>query len=150
MRHWPLVTLMILSLAGGVAGAQENPATTAQAPAYQPKFPGDPAHSDAEAVALAYVRTVSRAEAEYYKKHSAYTTSLAALAGHGSFTKRMVNTNRGDYTAKFRSTGKQYSLEMIPKQYDAQHRSFYVDETGVIRGEENEPATAKSESVGRR
>lgn len=149
MRRWPLVTAVVLGLglaAMGQEGAQ--PAATqegqAAAPAYQPKFPGDPAHSAAEAVALAYMRTVTRAETEYYKKHAAYTTSLAGLVGHGSFTRRMVNPNRGDYTARFKSSGKQYSLVMVPKQFDAQHRAFYLNETGVIRSEDDKEASENS------
>ena len=151
MRRWPLVTAMALMVALGATGQQPPPAQTPTMPpdtqAYQPKFPGDPAHSEAEAGALAYMRVVVRAEEAYHKLHSAYTTSLAVLAGHGSFTKRMVNSNRGDYTAHFKSTGKQYSLEMVPKQFDAQHRAFYVNELGVIRGEEDKPANEESPPV---
>lgn len=149
MRHWPKVMVVILAM-GMAAAAQE----TTQAPqetsppaetnAYQPKFPGDPAHSQAEALALGYMRTVVRAEELYYKQHHSYTTSLATLAGHGSFTKRMVNPNRGDYIAHFHSNGKEYSLELEPKQFDAQHRSFFVNDSGVIRGEENKVATENS------
>jgi hypothetical protein len=152
MRRWPIVTVIVLLLALAAAGQETPPANPGQAmppdtQAYKPKFPGDPAHSDAEAVALAYMRTIVRAETEYHKKHDAYTTSLATLAGHGSFTKRMINPNRGDYTAHFKSNGKQFTLEMVPKQYDAQHRAFYVNELGVIRGEEDKPATEDSPPV---
>ena len=152
MRHWPLVTTVLLLLVVAAAGQETPPANPGQAmppdtPAYTPKFPGDPAHSEAEAGALAYMRVVVRAEQEYHKKHNAYTTSLAGLAGHGSFTKRMVNTSRGDYTAHFKSNGKQFTLEMVPKQFDAQHRAFYVNELGVIRGEEEKQATEDSPPV---
>ena len=146
-----MVTAVVLILGLAAAGQETPPASPGQAapetPAYQPKFPGDPAHSDAEAAALAYMRVVVRAEEVYHKKHDSYTTSLAALAGHGSFTKRMVSPNRGDYAAHFKSTGKQYTLEMVPKQFDAQHRAFYVNELGVIRGEEDKPATEDSPPV---
>src|SRR3954447_17936011 len=70
---------------------------------YQPKFAGDPAKSDSEASALGYMRTVLRAQREYKKKNNHYATSLAQLVHTGSFTKRMVNTERGDYTVGFRS-----------------------------------------------
>ena len=40
----------------------------AQTP-YQPKFHGDPARSDSEAVALGYMRTLIRAEHQYQKKN---------------------------------------------------------------------------------
>src|SRR5215467_10473693 len=79
---------------------QQTPST----PAYQPKFAGDPARSDSEAAALGYMRVVVRAQKEYYKKHDKYANSLAALVGHGSFTKRMAETSeRGDYSVGFRS-----------------------------------------------
>jgi hypothetical protein len=63
-----------------------------EAPAYTPKFPGDPAHSNAEAAALGYMRTVGMAQRAYNKKHGGYATSLAALVGSGSFTRRMTST----------------------------------------------------------
>ena len=152
MRRWPMVTAILLLVALAAAGQETSPVQEGRTmppdtQAYKPKFPGDPAHSEAEAVALAYIRTLVRAEEAYHKKHDAYTTTLAALAGHGSFTKRMVNPNRGDYTAHFKSTGKQYTLEMVPKQFDAQHRAFYVNELGVIRGEEDKPANEESPPV---
>src|ERR1700687_3271851 len=63
--------------------------------AYQPKFKGDPAKSDLEAAALGYMRTVLRAQKIYYKKNNKYAASLADLVHTGSFTKRMVNPDRG-------------------------------------------------------
>jgi hypothetical protein len=54
------------------------------------------------------------------------------------------STDRGDYTVKFHSKKDGFSLAMIPKQYDDQHRAFYAEEDGVIRAEEGKPATADS------
>ena len=125
----------LVAVAVLVAGAQT---------AYQPKFPGDPARSQAEAAALGYMRTVVNAQREYKKKKGGYAVSLAALVSHGSFTRRMVGTTRGDYTVSFRGTAKNFSLALAPKQADAQHRAFYVNETGVLRAEEDKPATAQS------
>lgn len=118
-----------------------------EAPAYTPKYPGDPAQSNAEAAAVGYLRTVGMAQRVYNKKHGTYATSLAGLVGSGSFTRRMVATDRGDYTVKFHSTGKDWSVAMLPKSFDAAHRSFYMDETGTIRAEETRAATASSEPV---
>jgi hypothetical protein len=111
---------------------------------YSPQFKGDPAHSSAEAGALGYMRTVNMAERLYKKKHGEYATSLPALVGHGSFTRRMIKTDRGDYTVQFHSTGKDYSLAMVPRQFDSAHRAFYTDETGAIRVDNDQPATASS------
>src|SRR5919201_4862823 len=85
---------------------------------YRPKFPGDPARSDAEALALGYMRTVVDAQRQYKKKKAKYASSLQALVGSGSFTKRMLRTDRGAYTATFtgNAKGQKYSLQMIPKQ----------------------------------
>lgn len=111
---------------------------------YTPKFSGDPAHSNAEAAALGYVRTVLSAQREYRKKHGGYATSLPALVHSGSFTKRMTKTDRGDYTVHFRGTKDKFSLGMIPKVFDQDHRAFLADETGRIRVESDKPATPES------
>jgi ABC-type oligopeptide transport system substrate-binding subunit len=123
--------------------AQSSGATAPQS-TYQPKFPGDKAHSDAEAAALGYMRTVLTAEKLYKKKHGGYATSLASLVGTGSFTKRMASPDRGDYKVGFRGTAEKFSLTMEPKQFDVAHRAFFADETGAIRAEDDKPATASS------
>jgi type II secretory pathway pseudopilin PulG len=117
--------------------------------AYTPKFPGDPARSNAEAAALGYMRTVLRAQNQYKKKYGHYATSLAALVHTGSFTRRMTNPDRGDYTVSFHAVpkGDKFSLALTPKQFDAEHRAFYADEDGVIHGQENQPATENSPVV---
>jgi hypothetical protein len=115
----------------------------AQSP-YTRQFKGDPAHSSAEAAALGYMRTVTMADRLYKRKHAAYATTLAELVGHGSFTRRMINPQRGDYTVHYASTGKDYSLSLVPKQYDSAHRAFFTDDSGPIRVEDDKPATASS------
>lgn len=134
------------------ADTSTPPATAPQAapeqapppPPYQPKFRGDPAHSDAEAAALGYMRTLVYAQRLYKKKNDHFATSLPELVGKGSFTKRMTRTMQGDYTVKFRGKDDEYTLEMIPKQYDAAHRAFFVNESGVIRVEDDKPASLAS------
>lgn len=111
---------------------------------YTPQFKGDPAHSTAEAGALGYIRTVAMAQRLYKRKHNEYATSLQSLVGSGSFTRRMVKTDRSDYTVHFTSNGKKYSLSLLPKQFDSEHRAFFSDETGIIRVEDDKPATASS------
>jgi len=120
--------------------------TSAQTP-YQPKFPGDPARSDSEAGALGYMRTVLRAQREYNKKHDEYAKSLAELVHTGSFTKRMANPDRGDYMVGFKSHKDGFELTLTPKQLDAQHRSFYAKEDGIIHGEEDKAAGENSPKV---
>lgn len=111
---------------------------------FQPKFKGDPAKSESEEVALGWLRTVMRSQKRYNKNMGKYAPSLQALVGHASFTKRMANPDRGDYTAQFHTKKDGYSLTMVPKQFDPTHRSFYVDEDGKIRVEEDKPASASS------
>jgi len=43
---------------------------------YQPKFKGDPARSDSEFVAIAYMKTFLRAQHLYKRKNGHYATSL--------------------------------------------------------------------------
>jgi hypothetical protein len=114
------------------------------APAYQPKFRGDPARSDSEAAALAYMRVVIRAQHQFDKQYDHFATSLAELVHSGSFTKRMVNPDRGDYTASFEGKKDSFILTMMPKQLDATHRSFYAEDDGKIHADEERPADAKS------
>lgn len=129
--------------------AQETAPSTGQTPSstYTPKFKGDPARSNSEAEALAYMRVVIRAQKQFNKHYGHYATTLAELVHSGSFTKRMVNPDRGDYTASFKGKKDSYVLTMTPKNMDAQHRSFYADEDGKIRGEETKAADANSPIV---
>ncbi len=113
-------------------------------PAYTPKFKGDPARSDSEAAALAYMRVVIRAEKQFNKQYGHYAMTLNELVHSGSFTKRMVNPDRGDYTASYKGKKDSYVLTMTPKVLDAQHRSFYADDDGKIRGDESKPAGPES------
>jgi len=121
-------------------------ASSTTAPEYKPKFRGDPAHSDAEAGALGYLRTVLTAQKQYKKKHDAFATSLPGLVHTGSFTQRMTKTDRGDYFVSFHAEpkGTGFGLSLTPKQYDAAHRAFFGDDTGVLRVEENKEATENS------
>jgi hypothetical protein len=133
----------LLLLVAYFAGAQTS---------YQPKFKGDPARSDSEAAALGYMRTVLRAQKQYKKKNDKFASSLSDLVHTGSFTKRMVNPERGDYTVgfkanKLRSDKDGFDLTLTPKQMDAEHRSFYAGEDGVIHGDDQGPANEKSPVV---
>jgi opacity protein-like surface antigen len=114
---------------------------------YQPKFKGDPARSDSEAAALGYMRTFLRAQKIYKKKNGHYATSLLELSKTGSFTRRMVSSERGDYTVKFRAHKDKDTFEvtMLPKQLDATHRSFFSDQEGKIRADEQKEADESSE-----
>ena len=151
--------LAVVMMKAGLVWAQAppDPAQTAgqvpASPPYQPKFPGDPARSESEAQALGYMRVVLRAEHEYKKRHDKFSDSLEALAGTGTFTKRMAHsTNRGDYTASFRvhqegQNHDSFVLTMTPKQMDAEHRSFYAEDDGAIHADDQKAADLSSPRV---
>jgi hypothetical protein len=140
--------LLAFGITGGTLGNNWVIAQTAPAPAYQPKFKGDPAKSESEAQALAYLRTLLRAQHEYKKRHDKYADSLHALAGTGTFTRRMASTTeRGDYTVGFKPHSDGFTVTMTPKQMDAEHRSFYAEDDGVIHGDDQKPADESSPKV---
>ena len=116
-------------------------------PVYQPKYHGDPARSDSESAALAYMRVVMRAQVGFNKHYGHYATSLTQLVHSGTFTQRMVNPDRGDYTVGFKSKKDDFVLTMTPKMLDAQHRSFYAENDGKIHAEESKAADADSPVV---
>jgi len=149
-----LTILAVLSLAACTLPAQDaSPATTpaaspvAQAPAYTPKYHGDPARSDSESNALAYMRVVMRAQMLFNKQYGHYATSLTQLVHTGTFTQRMVNPERGDYTVGFKGKKDGFVLALTPRSLDAQHRSFYAEEDGKIHADETNAADGKSEVV---
>jgi hypothetical protein len=146
--------LLSLTLAVLCAAQQTEPATPPPLPpeqnappAYTPKFRGDPARSDSEAGALAYMRVVMRAEVGFNKHYGHYATSLRELVHSGTFTQRMVNPDRGDYTVGFKGKKDGFVLTMTPKILDAQHRSFYAEEDGKIHGDETKAADGDSTVV---
>ena len=153
-RSTPLPVILIaffLVCAGflepGWSQESHNPSSDQAAPGYTPKFPGDPAHSDSEAAALAYMRVVIRAQRQFNKQYGHFATTLAELVHSGTFTKRMVNPDRGDYTAGFKGKKDSYVLTMTPRNLDAQHRSFYAEEDGKIHADDTKAADADSPVV---
>ena len=126
---------------------QAAPQTPASAPVYTPKFKTDPAHSDSEAVALAYMRVVMRAEVGFNKQYGHYANTLAQLVHSGTFTQRMVKADRGDYTVGYKGKKDSFILTMTPKLLDAQHRSFYAEDDGKIHADEGKAADGGSAVV---
>jgi hypothetical protein len=148
-RPAPILTVFILILSASVFSQQTEPAPAQTAPraTYTPKYKGDPAQSESEAAALAYMRVAVRAQKQFNKQYGHYATSLAELVHSGSFTKRMVDPNRGDYKVSFKGKKDSYILTMMPKVLDATHRSFYAEEDGKIHADDSKPADANSPVV---
>jgi hypothetical protein len=124
-------------------------AVVVQARPYKPQSADDPARSRDEALALAYMRTVVSAQRLYYKRHGKYAPSLAALVGQGSFTRRMTETDRGAYRVRYRSLSEQrgFALSLTPAEPAADRRAFFVNESGTLRVDEEEEATAESPAL---
>lgn len=120
--------------------------TAAAQTTYQPKYKDDPARSDSEFLAIAYLKTFLRAQHMYKKRNGHFATSLMELTKTGSFTRRMANPDRGDYMVKFRSHKEKdtFEISMVPKQLDADHRSFFSDQEGKIRADDQKEADATS------
>jgi hypothetical protein len=142
-----LAAIAILALFAGILLTPATLAAQSPTSTYQPKFTGDPARSDSEAAALAFMRVVIRAQHRFNKQYGHYATSLAELVHSGSFTKRMVNPDRGDYTAGFKGKKDSFILTMTPQHLDADHRSFYAEDDGKIHADEEKPADANSPLV---
>ena len=143
-----ILSVFVFTFALSSFAQQPEPAATAptqNAPGtYTPKYKGDPAQSESEFVALAYMRGVIRAQKQFNKQYGHYATTLNELVHTGSFTKRMVNPDRGDYTVGFKGKKDSYVLTMMPKTLDATRRSFYANEDGKIHADDSKPADANS------
>ena len=142
-----LSSLFVLIALPQIVFAQQQPEpapTGVQTPAYTPKYHSDPARSDSEFAALAYMRVVMRAQKGFNKQYGHYATSLAQLVHSGTFTQRMVNPERGDYTVGYKGKNDSFVLTMTPKLLDAQHRSFYAEDDGKIHADETKAADGDS------
>jgi hypothetical protein len=117
----------------------QSPAST-----YQPKFPGDPAHSDSEAAALGYLRVAMRAQHLFNKQYGHYATSLPELVHTGTFTRRMISPQQGDYVVSFKGKKDAFAISISPNSIDANHRSFYGNEDGKIHADNDKAADDKS------
>jgi hypothetical protein len=150
MKRFAVILSFVLAVIAPLPAQQPPaplPADQNASPSYTPKFHGDPARSDSEAAALAYMRVVIRAQHQFNKQYDHYAVTLAELVHSGTFTKRMVNPVRGDYTVSFKGKKDSYVLTMTPKNLDAQHRSFYAEDDGKIHADESKPADGDSPVV---
>jgi hypothetical protein len=144
MKRFAVTLLLGLGLVVPVL-AQQTPEQTASE--YKPKYANDPARSDSESAALGYMRVVIRAQHQFNKQYGHYATTLPDLVHSGSFTKRMVDPHRGDYTAGFRGKKDSYVLTMTPQKLDSTHRSLYATDDGKIHADETKAADEDSPVV---
>lgn len=148
MKPYVLILVLAVAFAAPLL-AQQAPALPPDqnATEYTPKYPNDPARSDSEFAALAYMRVVIRAQHQFNKQYGHYATTLEELVHSGSFTRRMVDPHRGDYTASFKGKKDSFVLTMTPQKLDSTHRSFYAVEDSKIHADETKPADADSPVV---
>jgi hypothetical protein len=145
------IIAVVLTVAASLYALQSEPAPVAPsmtpASTYTPKYKGDPAQSDSEFAALAYMRVVIRAQKQFNKQYGHYALTLPELVHSGTFTKRMVNPNRGDYTVGYKGKKDSYILTMMPNVLDATHRSFYAEDDAKIHADDSKPADKNSPVV---
>jgi hypothetical protein len=144
-----LLRILLALFSVSLVSAQEPAPAPAPgaSPAYTPKFRGDPARSDSEAAALAYMRVVMRAEVGFNKHYGHYAATLRELVHSGTFTQRMVDPDRGDYTVGYKAKKDSFMLTLTPKSPDPGHRWFYAEEDGKIHADESKPANGDSPVV---
>jgi len=148
MKRYALILLFAVAFAAPLL-AQQAPALPPEqnAAEYKPKYANDPARSESEFAALAYMRVVIRAQRAFNKQYGHYAITLPELVHSGSFTRRMVDPHRGDYTAGFKGKKDSFILTMTPQTLDATHRSFYATEDLKIHADETKAADADSPVV---
>ena len=108
----------------------------------EPPEPGDaPAKAPDEAAAVAALKELNRAQADYIRRTRRYAQGIDELiaekllaAAPGAEGYRIVLLPSPDAVS--------YTAEATPAVASARH--FFTDKTGVIRGETGKPATAGS------
>lgn len=110
-----------------------------------------------ETAALASIRAVNQAQAQYYSTYGRYATSLAELgppsgggndteAGAGLLSTDLAAGKKQGYLFVITKTEEGYALNANPESFNGTgSRTFYSDQSTVIRfNPSKEPATAQS------
>jgi type IV pilus assembly protein PilA len=114
-----------------------------------------------ETGAIVTLRTINTAQIQYQSQFGQYATSLAQLgppAGAGSaegaqaanlIPGNLAGGSTGGYNFTLTQTPSGYAATAVPKAFDnTGRRSFYTDQTGVIReSTTQEPATVNSPEI---
>ena len=141
------VILVALLLAACTLSAQEPAPASPQAPPTPPSSKVTRHALTRKPPRSPICGSSSAPSTQFNKQYDHYATTLAELVHSGTFTKRMVNPDRGDYTASYKGKKDSYMLTMTPRSLDAQHRSFYAEDDGKIHADETKPADADSPVV---
>lgn len=115
-----------------------------------------------EMAAIATIRTINSMEMQYYTEFGHYATSLNQLGpptssgaqegpdAAGLIPANLASGSAGGYNFTITQTAGGFALTAIPKTFGSTgSRTFYSDETGVIRENRGQdPATPNSPPIG--
>lgn len=104
--------------------------------------------SISEQEAAEWLAEIFGAETIYFQARAGFTT-LEELIRLGGISKQLANGSESGYrfTLHLEADGRSFTVQAIPAQYGRTgRRSFYLDQTGVIRAEDRkgQPADANS------
>ena len=126
-----------LLLAAALAVPHAGCLVTTTPPPVDPGLGSLPAGNIAarEGIVVAQLRTIKKAEDLHFAKHGSYATAEelveAGLLAHAP--------TAGGYTIELTVTDDGYVVEAVPDEYGPDgRRSFYLDERGVVRGDDHE------------
>lgn len=116
---------LILTMVAGISSATKNPPPEMN-----------------EAIAIGMLQMINGVEANYQSTKSKYAT-LDELIAQKLVQKEMFE--KYGYNFEITATGDQFEAVATPKEYGKTgKRSFYVDKTGVVRGDDHGGAPATS------
>lgn len=113
---------------------------------------GSPSRAPDENAALDTVRKITEAQATYFKLNRRYALTYDELIeGHLLNTEPSAAQTGYDFKLRPAADAQTYTLSVVPAETGgsgaATVRSFFTDQTGVIRAETGKDATADSSAV---
>lgn len=130
-------------IAAAVLGASSCLLTTT-APPLEPGLGNVPAANEGirEQIVIDQLRTLKRAEDLYFAQHGKYG-SMEDLKQSGAIN---ISPQGLGYTIDLTTTDDGYQIIAVPQLYGPKgRRSFYLDQTGVIRGDDHQGGAASSD-----
>ncbi len=103
-----------------------------------------------EASAISSLRTLTTVNEQYLSRYGSYASSLAVLQKEGYIDTVLASRVKSGYKFCYHSCGSKWSTATEPTSWRVTgERSFFTDETGVIRFEyeERKPATDHSPPI---
>jgi hypothetical protein len=109
----------------------------------------DSRDSALETSAIVQIRMLNTAQVSYNLQSGKYASKLEELgpAGAGLISADLAKGARNGYRFTLAGDGKSYTIHADPIQNAKERRSFFSDDSTVIRQNRGGPATAKSPEV---